>query len=143
MQMDDQYPYEAPAPLITLVCAWPQDGAARLRTGGLSLQQLLEQLLGLCGAQRGALLLPRAPSVALALAAFSTTASLAEFRTLATCGMSQEDLLPLLATFALAGADGQISAETAGWMFCHLPLASPIQSAAPAGLFPAEPSNSA
>ncbi len=114
MQMDDQYPYDAPAPLITLVCAWPQDGAARLRTGGLSLQQLLEQLLGLCGAQRGALLLPRAPSVALAVAAFSPSAPLEEFRTLATRGVGQEDLLPLLTAFALAGADGQIPTETAG-----------------------------
>lgn len=67
-QMDERQPYEAAVPFLALSNVWQQVGFTRVDVPGRGAMMLLEQLLALCLAQRGALLLPKEPSIALAFA---------------------------------------------------------------------------
>lgn len=97
---------------------------------------LLEQLLALCCAHRGALLLPRGPSVALTLSSSPSPAHMGMFRTLAQRGMSEEEIVALLAAFAAAGAAVQTPAEVPDGLLCRFPLAGvPAEQGGPV-LFP-------
>ena len=62
--MDERSLHEAAAPLIALARIWQQVGSASCGAASSAALPLLAQLLTLCSAQRGAVLLPRGPALA-------------------------------------------------------------------------------
>src|SRR6266568_6345760 len=86
---------------------------------------LLEQVLRLCEAQRGALVLTMSsPSVQNP----SSLLNGQKAHILARLAMSEEEVLTRLATFSLAGRDIQRSPDEACWVICRLPLSFPAAS---------------
>ena len=127
--MDERSFHEAVAPLIALARVWQQVGSASCGAASSVALPLLEQLLTLCSAQRGAVLLPRGPALAHVVASLPAGALLPKVRLLAQLGMSEEDLLPLLVAYASAGADVQTPLAAPGWLLYRLPLAgAPVRS---------------
>jgi signal transduction histidine kinase len=139
--MDARYLHEAAAALIALARISQQVGSAGLAASSSNALLLLEQMLSLCLAQRGALLLPRGPSLAHVAASLPAPALLEGVRILARLGMSEEDLLPLLMAFGSAGADVRTPPDAPGWLLYRIPLtgASVRGADEPAGSSPAEP----
>ena len=141
----DRSLHEAAAPLIALARVWQQVGSASCGAANSAALPLLEQLLTLCSAQRGAVLLPRGPALAHGGASLPAGALLPEVRMLAQLGMTEADLLPLLEAFASAGTDMWMSPAAPGWLLYRLPLIGaavggandPAGSAATAALTPA------
>src|SRR6266568_6406022 len=86
---------------------------------------LLEQVLRLCEAQRGALVLTMSsPSVQNP----SSLLNGQKVHILARLAMSEEEVLPRLATFSLAGQDIQRTLDDPAWVICRLPLSFPPAS---------------
>ena len=133
--MDERSLHEAAAPLIALARIWQQVGSASCGAASSAALPLLVQLLTLCSAQRGAVLLPRGPALAQLGASLPAGALLQEVRLLAQLGMSEEDLLPLLGAYASVGTDVWMSPAAPGWLLYRLPLIGAAGSGAddPAG----------
>ncbi len=85
--------------------------------------ELLERLLTLCKAQRGALLLTRHYPGGLERSALSNRKAL---RTVALHDMSEEGALALLATYSPEGVDVQTPPAEPCWLICRLPLSVPL-----------------
>lgn len=113
--MDERSLQEGAAPLIALARSWQQVGSAS------SALPLLEQLLTLCSAQRGAVLLPGGP--ALTHVGAELPADAPEVHLLVQRGMNEDDLLPLLQAYASAGAEVWMSPTAPVWLLYRLPLA--------------------
>ncbi len=121
--MDERSLQEAAEPLIALARSWHQMGSASRGAASSAALPLLEQLLTLCSAQRGALLLPRGPALVHVGAELSAGALLSAVRLLAQLGMNEEDLLPLLQAYATAGTEVWMSPAAPAWLLYRLPLA--------------------
>ncbi len=87
---------------------------------------LLERLLMLCSAKRGALLLttPKLPD--LKHSVLSSFTARKEFHILAKQGMGEEEALAHLLTFSSEGAAIQSSLHEACWILCKLPVSLPL-----------------
>jgi signal transduction histidine kinase len=89
---------------------------------------LLEQVLRLCEAQRGALVLAM-PSPPVQNRSFvSPLLNRQKVLSLARLAMSEEEVLTRLATFSLAGTAIQRTPDEPGWIICRLPLSFPPAS---------------
>src|SRR5947209_1141616 len=87
---------------------------------------LLERLLMLCSANRGALLLttPKLPDLKHSVLSSFTTRK--EFHILAYQGLSEEEALAHLLTFSSEGAAIQSPPHEACWILCRLPVSLPL-----------------
>ena len=143
--MDERDLQEAAAPLIALARISQQIGSAGSAVSSNDALRLLEQMLSLCSAQRGAVLLPRGPSLAHVAASWTAPVPLEEVRILARLGMNEEDLLPLLLALGPAGAAVRTPADAPGWLLARISLTAASSRGAdePAGPSPAEPFSSA
>src|SRR5258708_22963805 len=89
---------------------------------------LLEHVLRLCEAQRGALVLTM-PNPLVHNSSFVSPLLIGQkAHILARLAMSEEEVLTRLATFSLAGKDIQRSPDEACWVICRLPLSFPAAS---------------
>ncbi len=89
---------------------------------------LLEHVLRLCEAQRGALVLAM-PNPLMHNSSFvSALLNGQKAHILARLAMSEEEVLTRLATFSFAGKDIQRSPDEACWVICRLPLSFPAAS---------------
>ena len=88
---------------------------------------LLEQLLILCGAQRGAVLTGRYTTTGESISVLSPSPRKL-LRPLAIHGMHEEEALALLATFAPERAGIQILSGVPSWVICRLPMSASSDS---------------
>jgi len=86
---------------------------------------LLERLLALCGAERGAILVTTHDHVGTQL---STVGSLSNKRIFQNCAlhdMNEEEVFALLTTFALESGDIQSPPQAPSWVLWRLPISLP------------------
>jgi signal transduction histidine kinase len=138
--MEKQDLQEAAVALIALARISQQFGSAGPAASSSNALLLLEQMLLLCGAQRGALLLPSGPLLAHGEASLPAPALLQRVRILVTLGMSQEDLLPRLGALGSADVYVRTPPDAPGWLLSRIPLtaASARRADDPAGPSAAE-----
>ncbi|MFL5658723.1 MAG: sensor histidine kinase [Ktedonobacteraceae bacterium] len=125
MDTDDTRQVEAPNPdlttaLLDLARLAQRVGVAAVEGPGEVAISLLERVMTLCGAERGAILLPRA-NPTLSEQTFGTTLpNVRRFRVLTRLGVSEEDVLALSMEFSVLDADIQVPAGEPSWLLGRL-----------------------
>ena len=125
MDTDDTRQVEAPNPdlttvLLDLARLAQHVGVAAAEGPGEVAISLLERVMTVCGAERGAILLPRGDP-ALSEQTFGTTLpNVRRFRVLTRLGVSEEEVLALSLEFSVLGADIQVPAGEPSWVLGRL-----------------------
>jgi signal transduction histidine kinase len=101
-------------------------GSAVSDESGLIAMNLLERILTLFVAQKGAVLLTTQYLNGLKSSSVSSLSPRKMFRPFALSGISEEVAMTLLANFSLEGADVQVPPGEPGWLICRLPVTAPL-----------------
>src|SRR5436853_3093811 len=86
---------------------------------------LLERLLALCGAERGAMLITTHSHVGTQPSTAASPSNTRIFQTCALHDMNEEEVFALLTTFALERGDIQAPSQTPSWILWRLPISLP------------------
>ncbi|HEU5230273.1 MAG TPA: ATP-binding protein [Ktedonobacteraceae bacterium] len=117
---------EVVAALLDLTRLSQHINATVVEAPGSIATRLLQRLITLCKAQRGAILLT---TQYLAGQSNTNTISLKKiFRPFALLNMSEDEALTLLPLLPLDGVDVQISPDESCWVMCKLPVSAPLAS---------------
>ena len=101
-------------------------GSAVSDESGLIAMRLLERVLTLFVAQKGAVLLTTQYVNGSKQSSVSSLAPRKMFRPFALSGVSEDEAMTLLANFSLDGADIQVPSSEPDWLICRLPVTASL-----------------
>jgi signal transduction histidine kinase len=122
LHLEEALAPEVAATLIDLAQLAQRAGSATFDAAGIVANELLERLLVLCAAQRGAILIGVDEHVAPEQPSSPPSARPETFRVLALYSIGEEEAHALLTAFSTAGANTRPDPDMTCWITCRLPI---------------------